>query len=198
MTDRRDDLMPDAEAVEDSTPGVQARSGEDQVLMDESSQAELTPAGGGPSDNGPVEQDEEPDFRSLYLRELADKDNFRKLMIKKQTEVAEYANEDLARALLPVLDHFNLAIEHGEASEGVRLAFKELIEVLGNAGLREIPVKQGDPFDPQIHHALTTMSDASAEFESVGQVHRRGYAFREKVLRAPEVVVAQPVASGEE
>lgn len=193
MSDRSNELMPDAEAVEESTPGVEARPGDDQVLMDESSSAEQTPAG---VPEEPLE--EEPDYRSLYLRELADKDNFRKLMIKKQTEVAEYANEDLARALLPVLDHFHLAIEHGEASEGVRLAFKELVEVLGNAGLKEVIVNPGDPFDPQIHHALTTMPDPTVETESVGQVHRRGYVFREKVLRAPEIVVAQPVAEEED
>lgn len=190
MSERSDGHLSDARTVEESTPGVEVRAGDDQVLMDESSEVEMTPAGNAP--DGDENRDEEPDYKVLYLRELADRDNYRKLMIKKQTEAAEYANEDLARALLPVLDHFNLAIEHGEASDGVRLAFKELIEVLSGAGLEEITAEPGEPFDPQKHNALTTMPDPSVSVESIGQVHRKGYSFRQKVLRAPEVVVAQP------
>ena len=97
-----------------------------------------------------------------------------------------------------MIDHFNLAIEHGEAGDGVQLAFKELIEILGSEGLTEIDVHEGEPFDPAIHHALTVYPDPKVEHDTVGQVHRRGYSFKGHVLRAPEVVVAQPAPTDEQ
>jgi molecular chaperone GrpE len=151
--------------------------------MDETSTTEQTPAGDLP--------DTEPDYKDLYLRALADADNTRKRMMKQQTQTAEYATRDLVKRLLPVIDHFNLAIDHGEAGDGVQLAFKELMEALASEGLAEIEVAEGAEFDPTIHHALTTMPDPGAEHDTVRQVHRKGYRFRDHVLRAPEVVVAQ-------
>jgi molecular chaperone GrpE len=178
--------MPEREAdrVETSIPGVSVTDADDQVRMDETSEREQTPAA----------QLEDSDQISLdELKALkADLENTRKRMIKEQSRWVEHASKDLVKNLLPVLDHFHLAIDHGEAGGGVQLAFKELMEVLRAAGLAEIEVEAGVRFDPEVHHALTTVMDPEVEAEVVMQVHRRGYRFKDHVLRAPEVVVAQP------
>lgn len=174
--------------VVDDTPGVTSTSTDSQVLLEETSDEEQTPA-------GMRQQDPLPDYEDLYVRAVADLENFRKQSLRRQSEAVEYASKELAKNLLPVLDHFRLAIEHGEASDGVQIAFKELIEVLTQAGLQEIEVHEGSPFDPNLHHALTTVPDGSVDFETVKLVHRPGYRFKEHVVRAPEVVVAQPTSN---
>lgn len=185
MPEVDDGLSGEAKEVMDSTPGVHASAGDDQILMEESSDHEQTPAAVN-----------EPAPAGISLEELqalkADLENARKRMLKEQTRTVEYATKELVKRLLPVIDHFHLAIDHGEAGDGVQLAFKELIEVLSVEGLEEIETNPGDAFDPAVHHALTTMPDPEVSEERVGQIHRRGYRFKEHILRAPEVVVSQP------
>lgn len=191
----RDDLLRDAEEVADTTPGVTVTEGSEdepgQVRMDETSDTEQTPAGELASEPEP-----QPDYQDLYLRAMAETENVRKLMTRRQGEMVADANRALMRRLIPVLDHFNLAIEHGEGGAGIQLALKELMEALGAEGLSEIDVADGEEFDPTIHNALTTMPDPSVTRDTVRQVHRKGYLFRDQVLRAPEVVVAQAPQEG--
>jgi molecular chaperone GrpE len=177
----------DAAAVVEDTPGVEAHEDEGQVLLDESSDVEQTPLG------EIVEEDPEETLSLAELQRLkADLENDRKRMMREQTRALEYAARDLAKRLIPVIDHFRLAIEHEEAGEGVTLAFKELLDVLAAEGFEEIEVPEGTPFDPQVHHALAIHVDPTVEVETVAQVHRAGYRFKEQVLRSPEVLVAQP------
>jgi molecular chaperone GrpE len=171
-----------AQEVAAATPGVEARGGDGQDLLEETSEVEQTPVG----------ETSEPDYRDLYLRERAEGENLRKRMIRQQQESVAYATKDLAKRLVPVIDHFNLALEHGEGGSGVELAMKELLTALGHEGLEEIPVEAGEPFDPNVHHALTTIVDPTVTADVVAEVHRKGYRFKDHVLRAPEVVVAQP------
>jgi len=181
-----DDRIDEAREVASGTPGVRAEQADDQVLMSESSDREQMPAGkaGSPA---------EPTVSLAELQALkADLENARKRMVREQTRSVEHATRNLVNRLVPVIDHFNLAIEHGEAGDGVQLAFKELMEILSGEGLTEIEVEPGEPFDPSVHHALTVYPDPEIDHDTVGQVHRRGYSFKGHVLRAPEVVVAQP------
>ncbi|MGH2756032.1 MAG: nucleotide exchange factor GrpE [Actinomycetota bacterium] len=193
MSHEEDDRIDEARSVAEDTPGVEAEESEGQVLMSESSDVERTPAGesAGSSTEPTVPLED-------YQRLQAEIENFRKRMIRDQTRSVELATKGLVERLLPVLDHFNLAIEHDEAGSGVQLAFKELIEILGAEGLQEIEVQPGEVFDPAVHHGVDVYTDPQAEHETVGQVRRRGYSFKGHVFRAPEVVVAQPAGTDEE
>lgn len=151
----------------------------------------------------PREPDEhaEPEVKIVeinrdYLDDLkrlqAEFDNYRKRIAKQQADTARSAVAGLMKRLLPVLDHFQLAVEHGEGGGGVQLAFKELMEALGSEGLQEIEA-EGQPFDPQMHEAVETHEDPEVRHETVIKVHRRGYTFNGQLLRAPYVGVARPL-----
>ena len=127
----------------------------------------------------------------------ADLENDRKRMIREQSRALQYASRDLIKRMLPVVDNLRLAIEHGEGGPGVELALKELLDVLAAEGLEEIKVEKGEPFDPKVHHALSSHTDPSIETETVSEVTRRGYRFKDHILRSPEVVVAQPAGDQE-
>ena len=142
---------------------------------------------------------DEPQLSVDELQRLkADLENTRKRMIREQSRALEYATKDVMKKLIPVIDHFRLAIEHGEGGSGIELALKELMEVLAAEGLEEIEVTEGTPFDPTLHHALATHPDPGVETDTVKQVHRNGFRFKEHILRAPEVLVAQPVETTQE
>ena len=131
------------------------------------------------------------------LRRLqAEFDNYRKRVLKEQTAVTTRASARLVERLLPVLDNFERALEHGEGGPGVELVLKEFKQVLEQEGLEEIEA-EGAPFDPRLHDAFQVIEDPDVSEPIVQTVYRRGYRLGDAILRAPMVVVAQP-ADGEE
>jgi len=189
----------EGEKVAEQTPGVAAHEDGGQVLMDESSSVEQQPVpapGEAPGDA--LRTDGQPQLSLDELQRLkADLDNTRKRMIREQSRAVEYATKDVLKRLIPVIDHFRLAVEHGEGGNGIDLAMKELMDVLASEGLEEIEVAEGTAFDPALHHALATRPDPDVEVDTVKQVHRPGFRFKDHILRAPEVLVAQPVEERE-
>jgi molecular chaperone GrpE len=179
-----------AEAVPSTeVPGVSARKDAGgPVLLEETSEQEQVPLG---EIEGPAP---EPELSVAELQRVkADLENARKRMLKEQTRITEYASRRLVEKFLPVLDHFRLALEHGEGGKGIELAIRQAEDVLAAEGLEEIDVAEGTEFDPRVHHAVATYHDPSVTVDTVTKVQRRGYNFKGQSLRSPEVVVAQPV-----
>jgi len=133
------------------------------------------------------------DWREKYLRSLAELDNFRKRMERDRDLSRRFALEDLVRALLPVLDHLELACaSEGDAEsirEGVALALKEALRALGERGVE--PIEATDqPFDPHLHEAMAGVPDAEHEPGTCLVELCRGYALHGRVLRPSKVHVA--------
>jgi molecular chaperone GrpE len=129
--------------------------------------------------------------RDQYLDQLrrtqADFENYRKRMMKQQTDLAEGAATRLVEDLLPVLDTCDSAVFHG-ATE-VEPVFASLLGTLEKAGLERID-PSGEPFDPNRHEAV--MHEPAADGDEgavVTDVMRRGYAWKGRVLRAAMVKV---------
>jgi len=137
--------------------------------------------------------------RDEYLNDLkrlaAEFDNFRKRAARDQENLVARAHERLVKALLPVLDDLERALqaaaEHEEAKleEGVRLVHRELLDVLVREGLVEIATD--GQFDPHVHEALL-QQPSEAEEGSVIEVLQKGYRLGDRVLRPARVVVAGP------
>jgi molecular chaperone GrpE len=93
--------------------------------------------------------------------------------------------------LLPVLDNFESAVEHGEGGPGVAMVHRELKKILEEEGLEEIDA-EGAPFDPNIHEAFQAHDDPEVSEPTVSSVLRRGYSFKDRVIRPAMVAVARP------
>ncbi len=130
---------------------------------------------------------ERDDYLDALRRLQADFENYKKRMLRQQTETLERAGEDLAFKLLPVLDTIDLARQHG-AADGVDPIANSLIDVLRKAGLERIdPV--GQPFDPNEHEAVAHESgDGGGEPEVVGLM-RAGYRWKGRLIRPAMVIV---------
>ena len=132
-----------------------------------------------------------------YLDDLkrmqAEFDNYRKRMMREQTEIAGRAGARVVERLLPVLDNFERALTHTE-DDGMVLVHKELVSVLASEGLHAIE-SLGAPFDPNLHEAVESHDQEGVAEPTVVKVYRTGYEFKGKVLRAAMVVVARPVES---
>ncbi len=133
-----------------------------------------------------------------YLRTYADFENYRKRMQRDLADFRKYANEQMARELLSVVDHLALAIKHaGEAGEsnqglrqGVELVYKQLRDVLEKFGITPFSA-QGEPFDPAKHDAVMQEATDAVPENTVVQVLQEGYLYHEKVLRHAKVSVSK-------
>ena len=126
---------------------------------------------------------ERDDYLEQLRRVTADFDNYRKRIIKQQTEHLERAAESLVEKLLAVLDTFDLALAHGEGFEQVYATF---VGVLEKEGLERIdPLDQ--PFDP--NEADAVAHEDAEDGPVVADVLRPGYRWKGRVLRPAMVKV---------
>jgi molecular chaperone GrpE len=132
-----------------------------------------------------------------YVRLYAEFENYKKFIARNKEEQLKYANESLMKDLLTVIDHLELALQHSlskevsnSLAEGVELTLKELKTVLEKYGLASIDAL-GKPFDPIIHHAMTQIESADADENTVVQELRKGYKYKDRVIRATLVGVAK-------
>ncbi|HWC40008.1 MAG TPA: nucleotide exchange factor GrpE [Acidimicrobiales bacterium] len=124
------------------------------------------------------------------LRRLqADFENYKKRVIKQQTEHLERAAEALVVKLLPVLDALDLAVAHAADSPEAKVVepiASSLADVLEKEGLERIDPR-GQPFDPNQHDAV--MHEEGDEEPEVSDVLRAGYRWKGRVLRPAMVKV---------
>lgn len=138
-----------------------------------------------------------------YLRTVADLENFKKRAARERQEAMRLANESLLGKLVSVLDSFDMALAApGEASAasldsfraGVSLISGQLRAVLTEAGLEEIDAT-GQPFNPNVHEAVAQLESADVPEGHVLKQLRKGYKYRERLVRPASVVVAKAPAA---
>ena len=136
------------------------------------------------------------------LRTTADFDNFKKRAAREKTEAAQYASFSLLQKLLPVLDNFEMALTAAQTAQGDKLASlqsgvqmiqQQLKSALTETGLEEIDAT-GKPFDPAWHEAISQQESADVPEDHVALQLRKGYKFKDRLLRAATVIVAKKPA----
>ena len=135
-------------------------------------------------------------LRDQLLRLQADFDNYRKRIDRERKDWAVYANEKLLKDLLPALDNFDLGLANGIKAnapeallEGLRLVKGQLEGALSKSGVTPIDA-EGQPFDPNLHEAITHMPSPDVPEGTVLAQTRRGYKMGDKLLRPAQVVVS--------
>jgi molecular chaperone GrpE len=144
----------------------------------------------------PAPGEELKEAEDRYLRLYAEFDNYKKRVAKDKEELARYANEALLYELLPSVDHLEIALGHAEGepsralAEGVEMTLRELLRTLEKFGLKPIEAL-GKPFNPEYHHAMSSVERDDVREGMVVEELRRGYILNGKVLRASLVAVSK-------
>src|ERR1700683_2168900 len=125
----------------------------------------------------------------------AEFENARKRTAREQQDFREYALADAIKALLPILDSFERALQIGAAERsefhsGVELIYKQLQDALLKLGLRAIPAK-GETFDPHLHEAIEMVDTTAAADHQILEELQRGYKLKDRLLRPSMVKVAR-------
>jgi molecular chaperone GrpE len=133
-------------------------------------------------------------YREHLQRLQAEFENYRKRVLREQTQAVELAAKPVIQRLLEVLDDFDLALMHAQDRpdfdrflHGVELVYAKLVDTLRAEGLERIEA-QGKPFDPELHEALMQTGSGDGD-PVVADVLRPGYTLKGRVLRPAGVRV---------
>lgn len=135
------------------------------------------------------------DEKEKYLRLDAEYYNYRTRSIKEKQEAYDNALCKTVTEVLSVIDNFERAA-NAECSDenfkkGVDMIFKQYLAILEKLGVSEIPA-QGQPFDPNLHNAVSSCEDENLGENTVAAVLQKGYTLGKKVIRHAMVTVANP------
>jgi len=136
-----------------------------------------------------------------WKRCIADFENFKKRQAERNGEFIKFANENLIYEILPVADNFQASLSHVPENmdkdpwvTGILHIEKQLMKILGDAGVEKIKAEAGQKFDPNIHEAIKKQSENTKQMDEkeegkIMKVIQPGYRLNGKVIRAAKVIV---------
>jgi len=191
----------DKARTEEQTPESTPDAAEESTAEPAPEQAAADPPADGEQAEGrnersALEQEKQELFERLQ-RVSADYQNYMRRSEQGRTDAVNLALADALKAFLPVLDHFDRALETSVDSDdakalhqGMRIVRDEFLKALQQVGVERLEVAPGEVFDPHRHEALMRQPAEGIEPNHVTAQLQPGYVFRGRVLRAAKVAVA--------
>lgn len=171
------DTMTDATPTGDDAPAGSGAAGDEQLASELERQV--------------------AEWQDKYLRLQAEFDNYRKRTLREKMELVERGGADVIKAMLPVADDMDRAVEAIAGSDdiealraGVGLIAQKFHEVLRSCGVSEIEAK-GLELDTDHHEAVARFQAGEEQRGKIIDVVQKGYRLRDKVLRFAKVVVGE-------
>lgn len=140
-------------------------------------------------------QSELAEQKDKYIRLYSEFDNFRRRTAKEKLDMIQSANEQLLKALLPVVDDFERAEKSfqdkdSKELEGFFLIYNKFKKTLDQYGVKTMEAGAGSEFNPDLHEAITQIPAPDEKLKGkVVDVVEKGYLLNEKVIRFAKVVV---------
>lgn len=185
--DEQQGETPEADISDPSEEGIDAVEAEIQPAEEELQQAE---------DALSAAEQEVARHRDAMLRMQAEMDNTRKRLVRDAEKSRRFALERIMKDLLQVLDTMERGLQTGRESatvesllEGQELTLKMLTKVLSDHSL-ELVDPAGEPFNPELHEAVTMLPSPDHEEGTVMEVLQKGYKLHDRLVRPAMVVVS--------
>jgi molecular chaperone GrpE len=135
-------------------------------------------------------------FKDLALRSEADLQNFRKRAAREKEDAMKYANASLFERLIPILDNFEMGLTAARAEKnsailaGLDMVSKQFQDFLTDSGVQTVAA-EGQPFDPNVHEALSQEASSTVPEGHVIRQLRKGYKLKDRLLRPANVIVSK-------
>lgn len=179
-------------AAETSQPGA---GSPETVGAEPGPSADAGPGAQAPAGTG-TGVGEAPDYLGDLQRLQAEFENYKKRMVREQTNFLQIANKDLVEKLLPVIDDLDRAVAVSEESkdfdklaEGVHLIRSRLMKVLEAQGL-EVIEPHGTEFDPVHSEAVMQVESDEHDEHTVLEVLQKGFRLKGRLIRPAMVKVS--------
>lgn len=128
-----------------------------------------------------------------YKRLFAEFENYKKRNMKEKESLRNMLVSDIMMSILPIIDNLEKAISTGTKDtayeEGIKMVLKQLKDTIAYHGVKEIETI-GKPFDPELHEAVSHVTDDKLGPNTIKEEFRKGYIIGNKVIRHSMVIVA--------
>ena len=194
---------------EQDEAAAKEESGGQQAAQPTGVDAEADPAVAADAENGEVSlealvaqlQQEVLDYRDSALRAQADAQNVKRRAEQDVEKARKFALEQFSRELLAVVDNLERTLEATAGgddavkpiTEGVELTLKSLLDALKKFNIEPVD-PQGEPFDPNLHQAMSMVENNEVEPNTVIAVMQKGYTLNGRLLRPAMVMVSKAAA----
>ncbi len=192
------------EAFKDAVAAVDRAKDSDHPSDAESTDEAPSSKASETRDESPAE-DQQPRQRALeseaeglrerLMRTLADFDNYRKRTEREKQTLRRFANFDVFKDFLGVLDNLERAMDSSGSAEdlkqGLRMIIRQQEEILRRHGVQRVDAV-GQAFDPKVHEAVAREESSEVEVPTVKKEMQRGYLLHDRLLRPAMVFVAMP------
>jgi molecular chaperone GrpE len=140
---------------------------------------------------------EAEEYYNRYLSASAEMENQKKRLVREKSDQIKYANEEILRQMMPVVDNLERAMGHASEQkvnqgvlDGLEMTLQGFLETLKKFGISPLePV--GEKFDPNFHEAVMLREDISQEENTVLSQIQKGYLLKDRLLRPAMVVVSK-------
>ncbi len=147
-------------------------------------------------------EQESKDSHNRFLRVSAEFENYKKRAAREMNDFRKFANESFAKAMLPVVDNLDRAIEsssdddHSNSSvvEGVNMTLKEILKIFEQFGVKPFE-SLGKTFDPAVHQAVMQEESDDHPEKTILNELEKGYMIHDRLLRPAMVVVSKKTES---
>ena len=137
------------------------------------------------------------EMQDRYLRLNAEFDNYKKRMMRENSDRLKYFNMELIKELLPSVDNLERAISHAgddnsdleNMIEGLQMVYKGMQEAFGKFGVSEIE-SIGKEFDPNCHQAVGMIESQKVPENHVAEECLKGYYLHDRIIRPTMVRVS--------
>lgn len=201
--------QPEHEAGEDAVQSQAHASAQDGQAPDDGvgAQASSPDTAGETGDETTLEdmvatlQEDVAAARDAALRAQADAQNVKRRAEQDVEKARKFALESFSKELLPVVDNLERALESASGdeevvkpiAEGVELTLKSFLDALTKFNVAVVdPV--GEPFDPNLHQAMSMIENPDAEPNTVLTVLQKGYTLNGRLVRPAMVMVSKSPA----
>jgi molecular chaperone GrpE len=140
------------------------------------------------------------EWQDRFLRKAAELENYRKRVEKEKSDAMMLAKSTMLIEFLPVLDACERALNSlsdaqetaaglQQYQEGVQLLYRQLLDTMNRVGVVPMEVERKQ-FDPHMHEAISREENLELGENTIVRELRRGYLFKDKLLRPAQVIVA--------
>ena len=134
-----------------------------------------------------VESQDYEKLNEAYLRLAAEFENYKKRIVKDQENITLQTISMFALNFLPIIDSFEQAIEQESENKNIQTLYSQLIKSFEAIEILEVP-GVGSDFDPNLHEAMEHTGEGAKE--KISEVLRKGFVFRDKLIRPALVKVS--------
>jgi molecular chaperone GrpE len=150
-----------------------------------------------------AERQRREDYHKKLLYAMAEIENMRKRFERDKEEILKYAEADLLKDILPVLDNMERALSSSNVGDvddmkkGLDLIYRQFLDILKKRGLTQIDAK-GMAFDPLFHEAVEIVERDDVPEGMVVEEVQKGYLFKDRLIRPALVKVSKRPEEGAE